>query len=73
MTVAQLIAALSKLPQDAEVVLAKDAEGNGFETLGFIEPTRWDSEDGCLIWNEAGEEHEGIDGEVGSPCVVLWP
>ena len=73
MTAAELIALLSKLPPDTEVVIARDAEGNGFETLGMVEPARWNSEDGSLIWDESGDEHEPINGTGGDPCVVLWP
>lgn len=77
MTVAELIAELENLPQDAEVVLAEDAEGNGFKALSTVDPTRWD--DGELVWtlsaSGAQEEHADIDdeGAEGKPCVVLWP
>lgn len=71
MTVGQLIEALKVLPPDAEVVLARDAEGNGFSSLETVDPTRWDGED--VLWDEAGEEHASIDDFGGDACVALWP
>ena len=80
MTVKELIERLSKCRQDDLVVVAKDAEGNGFEELYTIEAYRYNydrheneigirSLDQSAIDAGYGEE-DVMDGE---PCVVIWP
>lgn len=62
MTVAELIDALKDCDQEAEVVLAADAEGNEFGRLEEV--------GGCPMFYQDGQiEQDG----PGDPCVILWP
>ena len=68
-TVGTLIAILSELPQDAEVVMSKDQEGNGFSpywafSRGYYKPT--------TTWSGEFETHDSAtDREINAVC--LWP
>jgi hypothetical protein len=76
-TVGQLVTALLELPQDAVVVLSKDAEGNGFSPVaapvdedgystGFYRAeTTWSGE------MFGGDDEERPDDAVEAVC--LWP
>lgn len=74
MNVKELIEQLKKLPQEAEVVMAKDAEGNSFSPYAnhsdqyhYIPNSTWSGE----LWGGEDEEDEKPDNAV--KCVVLWP
>lgn len=74
-TVAELIKKLSEMPQDALVVLQKDAEGNGYDTLDDLSAVRCDEDEYEPLWNEEGDEEIAFDDESegGIACVVLRP
>jgi len=84
MNVGELKKILANLPDDKVVVLAKDAEGNGYSPLSnywnghYVPETTWYGE----VWSEADErEWDGDipeDAEVAPPveaveALVLWP
>jgi len=68
-TVRTLIAALSELPPDAEVVMSKDEEGNRFSpyfafSVGYYEPLN--------TWSGEFESHDTArGGNINAVC--LWP
>lgn len=83
MTVKDLLEALAGLPPDAQVILQKDGEGNGYSPLfcvdaecvytpettwsGEVFDTRWSPSDACMT----AEEHAEM---LAKPrCVVLAP
>lgn len=74
MKVKDLIKQLSELPQDYEVVMSKDGEGNDFSPCAdaagpyMYEPdSTWSGQ----VWSE---EARAEDGEEFKPnAVVLWP
>lgn len=77
-TVAKLREILAKLPDDAIVVMSKDAEGNNFSPfceVGNDEASDWyraeSSWSGYLRDEEYDPDEDGPDGAVS--CVVLWP
>ncbi len=77
-TVAKLREILSRLPDDALVVMSKDSEGNSFSPfyeVGNTEGVDWyvaeSSYSGELRSDEYDAAEDGPDGAV--PCVVLWP
>lgn len=83
MKVSELIKKLEDLPQDSDVLLAIDPEGNGFHKMRGAYPGLYDPEDvyeGALDpeWSayDAGydseEEWEERKAEM-TPCIVLWP
>jgi len=67
MTVAELREALQNQPDDAPVILAKDAEGNAFSPLDEAEPSRW------VAYNTWSGEVRDLDSGQGVRAVVLWP
>jgi len=80
MTVKELIEALQKLPQDHQVLIASDAEGNdinNFEDLsvgyfgkpGEINP--WDN--GYVDEADWNPENDYEGAYPGDNAVVLWP
>lgn len=85
MTVAELIEALKKLPPDSQVILQKDAEGNGYSPLadvdgdaiykpetmwyGSVLSTNWSAEDACYESDEAWEKFKAEHPR----CCVLAP
>ena len=68
MTVAELIRALQAVshPNDTtEVVMSRDAEGNGFRKLGMVDVTGlWDGDRSVHPDDACGDEDN---------VVVLWP
>jgi hypothetical protein len=83
MKVKELIEALSAAHPEAEVILQKDAEGNGYSPLHcadteavYVPESTWSGEVYSLSWSA---EDAGMDGdewqEVSSKprCVVLAP
>lgn len=69
MTVAELIAALAKYPQDMTVVLSKDSEGNQYSQLAEVTSEAWEPENtySVIVYSE----EDDTDGLVKGP--VLWP
>ena len=66
MKVAELIAELQKLPQDAEAVVARDAEGNGFDTVHQVTLGKYSAGD---FWDN---DDEGSDSNAAT-AVCIWP
>jgi hypothetical protein len=65
MKVSELIAQLQKLPQDNEVIVSSDAEGNSFHQLDEV---------GLGEYDVSGYYVEQLEVENGgTACVVLWP
>ncbi len=87
MKVKELIKVLESLPQDYDVILSKDGEGNGFSPLPsedycysigmYISESTWAGE----FWNEDHmQDPENVecfqdyhDDDFESNAVVLWP
>lgn len=83
MKVKDLINALSSIDPDVEVILQKDAEGNGYSPLrgadseavyiadstwsGEVFSTDWSADDACM------NEEEWNEIKAKSRCVVLYP
>lgn len=67
MKVKELIDALKELPQDALVVMSKDAEGNGYSPLADIGQYKYAAH---CTW--AGEIYP-TDEEEGEEAIVFWP
>lgn len=68
MTVKELRDLLATLPDDTLVVMAKDAEGNGFSPCEAAQSAYYRAE---TTWSgniEAAKRGRGY-----KPCVVLWP
>lgn len=62
-TVRELIALLENEDQDSLVVMAKDAEGNGFSPFSDI----------TMETYSADTTYSGEIGSGGDPAAVLWP
>lgn len=82
MKVKQLIAELKKLPQDAEVIMSRDAEGNGFSPLdGFDIGTIHPDEVGqhridAFFSNSHTDEACGLEKgerETFVKAICIWP
>lgn len=69
MRVSDLIDKLSEYPEDTLIVIAKDAEGNGFSLFGEAELGVWVGEEREMYFGEDIEEY-GVDGV---PALCLWP
>ena len=69
-TIGLLIAALQALPPAARVILAKDAEGNGFSPLNLAEGP--DVSLGTYI-PDSTWSGEFQTGDVAPDAVCLWP
>jgi len=67
MNVGELIDYLSSRPREELVILAKDAEGNGYSPLSEADKGFYVAES---TWSGDVEED---DGGGGDPVVVLWP
>ena len=81
MKVKELIEILSKCNPDADVVLSRDEEGNGYSSLSGVSlEYNWDGEYNAEIGLKeltpelikAGYEEEDTMPD-GLDCVVLWP
>ena len=76
MKVHELIKTLSQLPQDVEVILSSDPEGNSYDTaydvaVAYYDPTDWgylpiDQDD----LDDVGDGDENEDLVIG---VYIWP
>lgn len=80
MKVKELIELLNSMPQDHDVVLSKDEEGNGFSicdghSTGVFDPngTDWDSFDSRENWTQEFQGGDREDPYPGDNCIVLWP
>jgi len=81
MKVSDLIAQLKEFPQDAEVVQAKDGEGNSFSPLADVSlgryeaETTWGGQWGLLeLTDELKKQGYGEeDVPNGPPTICLWP
>lgn len=85
MKVSELISQLQSMPQDAEVILQKDAEGNGYSPLseadcdciyvprstyhGEVLSTKWTWQEADIYSSEQWEEFKRDNPR----CVVLAP
>lgn len=69
MTVRDLIKNLKRFPQDADVLLSRDEEGNGFRSLYQIEVYHATPEGNRGDFQI--EEHNSSDKPINS--VVFWP
>lgn len=71
MCLRELIKALTELPQDAIVILQKDAEGNGYSPCVGAEESRYEPDS---TWSGSVLHEEDEDYATrGVPCVVIWP
>lgn len=78
-TVKTLIKQLSKLDPDAQVILQKDPEGNGYSPLAGSEQAVYSDDtvysleythkDNCM----EKQEWEDLKKSKKNKCVVLWP
>lgn len=74
MKVKDLKEKLKNLPEDLEVILASDAEGNEFIPLADLEEVRYEAENnyyGYVVDEEDWDEE--IDGQFKTNAVALWP
>jgi hypothetical protein len=76
MTVKELIEMLKDLPQDHQVIMSKDSEGNGFSPMAesfsrlmYVPDSTWSGE---VLSEEDHKEYEN-EGPFVENCVVLWP
>ena len=76
MTVAELIKELQNYPDDLEVILQRDPEGNGYAPLCGAEDGEKD-DDYETCWSKQSVTEELERGFRDTPyianCVVLWP
>jgi len=82
-TVKELIEALSALPPDAQVILQKDGEGNGYSPLAgvdgdavYVPETTWHGDVFSASWSASDacmDEDEWQDLLKQPRCVVLAP
>jgi hypothetical protein len=81
MKIHELITELQKLDPNLEVLIAKDAEGNGFSKLETIDSGghHFDPEDTDQIWHDDDQDDDCADGDEckappdAVPCIILWP
>ncbi len=76
MIVSELITLLQECPQDAQVILQKDAEGNGYSPLEgaddecmYVPESTWSGD----VHSLENYEFEGYDEPKAVRCVVLFP
>jgi hypothetical protein len=72
MKVHELIEQLSKHPQDAEVILSSDPEGNSYDTVYEVDAAYYDPE-GQEIWPVHEDEIEEDEYENLTVGVFIWP
>lgn len=76
MKVRDLIKELTDLPQNAEVILSTDPEGNGFYELQDVDLSRYVPGDYDLlpVYPEDVEQMDGIESiDELTQAVYLWP
>lgn len=76
MNVKELKKALSKYPDDIQVVLSTDEEGNGFSEIYNVAESMWFGDEIYVMEEFIGtmgytEEDRAPEGAV--PVIVLWP
>jgi hypothetical protein len=75
----ELIALLSAEDPEADVILQKDPEGNGYAPVNGAEPAIYDAEESIvynLKWSAADADKEEDEWQelLKKPrCIVLWP
>jgi hypothetical protein len=70
-TAGQLRAWLTDIPDDAEIVMAKDVEGNGFSPLADVEPNARYVPD--TPWSGWVPCSDAPDPDGMKRVVILWP
>jgi len=84
LTVKELIEELKDMPQDAEIIMQKDAEGNGYSPLSvvdldaiYVPDSTWSGDVYSLDWTAGDcclDEEEWEEMKANHPrCVVLAP
>ena len=81
MTVKELIDRLAQYPPDLEVLVSRDAEGNGFSPLEDFgtylgrkeNSTRHGDEYSIIDEGDWDIEHDDEGPYPGDNCLVLWP
>ena len=83
MKVKELIEILSNVNQESEVILQKDAEGNGYSPLRgadddavYIPDSTWSGDVYSMDWSAddaAMDEEEWAEIKANPRCVVLYP
>lgn len=68
MTVKDLKAAIANLPDTHQVILSRDAEGNGFSPASDHECAEYYPESEYFGYVSCADE-----GEINENCVILWP
>lgn len=73
--VRELIEILKEMPQEQDVVLQRDAEGNGYEFLRCFEDNLMFDEDNAEVTNKEDYDENKYedDPEFQPNCVVLSP
>lgn len=72
MKVHELIAQLSRVPQDAEVILSSDSEGNRYDTAFEVDVARYQSADD-EFWPIHPQDLADYDIEDTLVGVYIWP
>jgi hypothetical protein len=78
MKIRELIAELQELPEELDVIVAKDAEGNGYSPLENLSERLYKPDSpysGSLIDEDQEDEFDDEEEDEGSviKSVVLWP
>lgn len=78
MKIKELVEELQKLPQDLDIVIATDEEGNGFHHfsgLGFCEIVEdgWSPEVNFFVYDEDGDETEEEFTAENATAICFWP
>lgn len=84
MKVIELIELLKTLPEDTQVILSKDSEGNSYSPLSsvavdmvYVPETTWCGEVYSITEDDKDEDHwdeeEWEELKNKPKCVVLWP
>lgn len=80
MKVLELMELLATLDPGAEVILAKDGEGNGFSPLAdhsgqyrYEADSTWSGELVEDPWTSESDNADAGRWNAALPCVVLWP
>ena len=73
MTIKELLKELEGLPEDFQVFIAKDGEGNSYSSLYTISDEEYIPESSYTI--ELRDAQECIEEDIpwNANCIVLWP
>lgn len=69
MTVKELMSFLKDSNPNLPVILSKDPEGNGFNTMNLMQEARFVPDK----WGRVEVYNEEDSPKNAKPCVVLWP